>query len=114
MSSHVKEPDITADAIAVSVEDLNVAEAAAVYREQGCLVVRGLMKPYIEAMAADIGATVRQSIDMLDRAERKPEGWVSPNGSLFIPAPDGYGRDKQIMTVGISYLTSAAFLRAGL
>ncbi len=114
MSQMVKVPDITADDISLSVEDLNVAEAAAVYREQGCLVVRGLMKPYIEEMAADIAATVRQSIEMLDRAERRPEGWVSPNGSLFIPAPEGYSRDKQIMTVGISYVTSAAFLRAAM
>ena len=114
MSAFVMEPKITADEISVSVEDLDVARAAAVYGEHGCLVVRGLMKPYIEEMAADIGATVRQSIEMLGRAERKPEGWVSPNGSLFIPAPDGYSRDKQIMTVGISYTTSAAFLRAAM
>ena len=114
MSSMVKQPQISADEISVSAEDLDVAKATAVYREQGCLVVRGLMKPYIEGMAADIDATVRQSIEMLDQAERKPEGWVSPNGSLFIPAPDGYRRDKQIMTVGISYTTSAAFLRAAM
>ena len=114
MSAFLMEPKITADEISVPVEDLDAAEAAEVYREHGCLVVRGLMKPYIEEMAADIGATVRQSIEMLDRAERKPEGWVSPNGSLFIPAPDGYGRDKQIMTVGISYTTSAAFLSAAM
>ena len=37
-----------------------------------------------------------------------------PNGSLFISAPEGYERDKQIMTVGINYMTSAAFLRAAI
>ena len=98
----------------MSVKNLNVAEAAAIYRQHGCLVVRGLMKPYIADLAADIAATVEQSIAMLDRAEKKPEGWVSPNGSLFIPAPEGYSREKQIMTVGISYSTSAAFLRAAM
>ena len=108
----VKEPEISAKEISVCIEDLNVAEAAAIYLQHGCLVVRGLMKPYIAEMAADIAATVGQSIELLDQAERKPEGWVSPNGSLFIPAPEGYKRDKQIMTVGISYFTSAAFLRA--
>ena len=112
MKHKVMEPDITADEISVSIEDLNIIEAAAIYRQQGCLVVRGLMKPYIADMAADIAATVRQSIALLDRAEKRPEGWVSPNGSLFIPAPNGYKRDRQIMTVGISYFTSAAFLRA--
>ncbi len=112
MKHKVMEPDITADEISVSIEDLNITEAAAIYLQHGCLVVRGLMKPHIAGMAADIAATVRQSIELLDQAERKPEGWVSPNGSLFIPAPAGYRRDKQIMTVGINYLTSAAFLRA--
>lgn len=112
MGSSVKETNLTADEISVSVGELDVAEAAVIYREHGCLVVRGLMKPYIEEMAADIAATVQQSVALLDRAERRPEGWVSPNGSLFIPAPEGYDRDKQIMTVGISYFTSAAFLRA--
>ena len=112
MKHKVMEPDIAADEISVSIEDLNITEAAAIYRQQGCLVVRGLMKPYIAGMAADIAATVRQSIALLDRAEKRPEGWVSPNGSLFIPAPNGYKRDRQIMTVGISYFTSAAFLRA--
>ncbi len=114
MQSSVKETKFSTEEISVSVEDLDVAEAAAIYKEHGCLVVRALMKPYIEEMAADISATVRQSVEMLDRAERKPEGWVSPNGSLFIPAPEGYDRDKQIMTVGISYFTSAAFLRAAM
>ncbi len=114
MKQSVMDPGIEAGLISLSVEDLDVAEAAAIYRQYGCLVVRGLMKPYVEDMAADIAATVEQSIALLDQAEKKPEGWVSPNGSLFIPAPEGYSRDKQIMTVGISYLTSAAFLRSAL
>lgn len=104
----------TAEELSVSSDDLNLARAAAIYRRHGCLVVRGLMKPYIAEMARDIAATVQQSIALLDRAERRAEGWVSPNGSLFIPAPAGYRRDKQIMTVGVSYVTSAAFLRAAL
>ena len=112
MKLKMKEQEVSADDISVTVEELNVAEAAATYLQHGCLVVRGLMKPYIADMAADIAATVGQSIELLDQAERRPEGWVSANGSLFIPAPEGYDRDKQIMTVGISYFTSAAFLRA--
>ncbi len=114
MKQSVMDPGIEAGLISLSVEDLDVAEAAAIYRQYGCLVVRGLMRPYVEDMAADIAATVEQSIALLDQAEKRPEGWVSPNGSLFIPAPEGYSRDKQIMTVGISYLTSAAFLRSAL
>ena len=114
MTTHATQPQITADEISVSVEKLDVAQAAATYRQHGCLVVRGLMKQYIAEMAEDIAVTVQQSMATLDQAERRPEGWVAPNGSLFIPAPAGYGRDKQIMTVGISYFTSAAFLRAAM
>ena len=114
MNTHATQPQITADEISVSVEKLDVAQAAATYRQHGCLVVRGLMKQYIAEMAEDIAVTVQQSMATLDQAERRPEGWVAPNGSLFIPAPAGYGRDKQIMTVGISYFTSAAFLRAAM
>ena len=114
MATQVLEPQITAEELSVSIDDLNIAQAASIYRQLGCLVVRGLMKPYIADMARDIDATVQQSIALLNKAERRPEGWVSPNGSLFIPAPEGYQREKQIMTVGINYLTSAAFLRAAM
>ena len=114
MATQVLEPQITAEELSVSIDDLNIAQAASIYRQLGCLVVRGLMKPYIADMARDIDATVQQSIALLNKAERRPEGWVSPNGSLFIPAPEGYQREKQIMTLGINYLTSAAFLRAAM
>ena len=112
--SQLAEAQISVEELSVSIADLDIARAAAIYRQHGCLVVRGLMKPYVAEMARDIAATVEQSIAMLDKAKRRPEGWVSPNGSLFIPAPEGYGRDKQIMTVGINYGTSAAFLRAAM
>lgn len=105
---------VTAEQISVAADDLDPAAAAAIYREHGCLVARGLMKPYAAELERDIAAAVEQSIALLDRAERRAEGWVTPNGSLFIPAPAGYHRDRQIMTVGISHLTSAAFLRAAM
>jgi phytanoyl-CoA hydroxylase len=82
------------------------------YREQGCLVVRGLMKPYIAELQRDIEATAAQSLSMLDRAEKITEGWKTPDGTLFLPAPPGYPRDKQIMVLAISYYTSAAFFRS--
>ncbi len=112
MESRLLEPQVTVEELSMTTENLEFDRAAAIYREHGCLVVRGLMQPYIAEMAQDIAATVDQAVALLDQAERRPEGWVSPNGSLFIPAPQGYKRDKQIMTVGISYQTSAAFLRA--
>ena len=108
------EPQVTLDEISVSVDTLDIKQAAAIYKQHGCLLVRGLMRPYVSEMAQDIAETVRQSVEMLDKVEQIPEGWKSPNGSLFIPAPKDYKRDKQIMTVGISYYTSAAFLRSAM
>ena len=108
------EPQVTADEISVAVEALDIKRAETIYREHGCLVVRGLLKQYVAAMARDIAATVQQSLEMIDRAQAIPEGWTTPNGSLLIPAPAGYKRDRQIMTVGISYYTSAAFLQAAM
>lgn len=107
-------PQVRVEDISLSVENLDVEKAAAIYKEHGCLVVRGLMKPYIDEMARDIQETVAQSLALADEARQVPEGWVTPNGSLLIPAPAGYQRDKQIMTVGVNYFTSAAFLQAAM
>jgi phytanoyl-CoA hydroxylase len=106
---------------AVSVQDLEVfadrldpAQAAAIYREHGCLVARGLMTPYVEAIRRDVEATAAQSLALLDRAERIPEGWRTPDGTLFLPAPPGYARDKQIMVLAVGYQTSAASFQSAL
>ena len=104
--------NVTVADIEVFAEDLDVAKAAATYKEQGCLVVRGLMKPYLEAINRDIETAARESIALLNEARQVPEGWVTPNGTLFLPAPANFGRDKQIMVLAVSYFTSAAFLQS--
>jgi len=96
----------------VFADRLDVAQAAAVYKEHGCLVARGLMKPYLAEIQRDIEATAASAIRLLDRAERIPEGWRTPDGTLFLPAPPGYARDKQIMVLSVSYFTSAVFFRS--
>ena len=98
----------------VFADDLDTARAAAIYRERGCLVVRGLVKPYVEAIRRDIEASARQALSLLERAKQIVEGWTTPDGTLFIPAPAGYGRDKQIMVLAINYMTSGAFFQAAL
>jgi phytanoyl-CoA hydroxylase len=108
----IKEPTVTVEQIEVFADDLDVRKAAAIYKEHGCLVVRGLMKPYLDELHRDIEATARQSIALLDQAKEVREGWVTPNGTLFLPAPPNYPRDKQIMVLAISYHTSGAFFRA--
>ena len=107
-----QEPKITVEAIEISVDALDVQKAADIFEEHGCLVVRGLMKPYIDAIHQDIEAAAAESLSLLNEAEQIVEGWRTPNGTLFIPAPSGYGRDKQIMVLAVNYQTSAAFFQS--
>lgn len=93
-------------------DNLNLERAVERYRKHGCLVVRGLMKPYFEAIARDVDLIFRESLELLNRAEKVPEGWKTPNGALFLPAPAHFDRDKQIMILPCSYQTSAAFFRS--
>jgi ectoine hydroxylase-related dioxygenase (phytanoyl-CoA dioxygenase family) len=108
----VTEPTVTVEQLEVFADHLDVRKAAAIYQEHGCLVARGLMKPYLAELQRDIEATARQSLSLLDQAREVREGWVTPNGTLFLPAPAHYSRDKQIMVLAVSYQTSAAFFRS--
>jgi len=103
---------VTVQDLEVCSESLDVSHAAAIYQEHGCLVVRGLMKPYIDAIARDIEATAAGSIALLPEAKQVTEGWVTPDGTLFLPAPPNFTRDKQIMVLGVGYFTSAAFFHS--
>ena len=105
---------VTVQDLEVFAEKLDVNKAAEIYREHGALVVRGLMKPYVEAIRADIEHAAAQAITLLDKAEKRPEGWVTPDGTLWLPAPKNFSRDKQIMVLGCGYTTSAAFFRSAL
>src|SRR5579871_2839794 len=106
------EAAVRVEDIEVFADDLDVQRAAAIYKEQGCLVVRGLMKAYLPEVQRDIEAAAVQSLALLDQARQVPEGWVTPNGTLFLPAPPNYPRDKQIMVLAVNYYTSAAFFRS--
>lgn len=107
-----QEPKVTIKDIEMSMEALDVQKATAIFEEHGCLVVRGLMTPYIKAIHQDIEAAAAESLSLLDEAEQIVEGWRTPNGTLFIPAPSGYTRDKQIMVLSVNYQTSAAFFQS--
>ena len=102
----------TIEDIEMSVDGLDAEKASNIFDEHGCLVVRGLMKPYIERIHQDIEAAATESLALLDEAQQIVEGWRTPNGTLFIPAPAGYDRDKQIMVLAVHYQTSAAFFQS--
>ena len=107
-----QEAQITVENIEMSVDALDAEKAASIFDEHGCLVVRGLMKPYIAALHKDIEAAAAESLALLDKAQQIVEGWRTPNGTLFLPAPSGYERDKQIMVLAVNYQTSAAFFQS--
>ena len=106
------EPKVTVEDIEMSVDALDVKKAADIFEEHGCLVIRGLMAPYIKAIHQDIEAAAAESLSLLDEAEQIVEGWRTPNGTLFIPAPSGCTRDQQIMVLAVNYQTSAAFFQS--
>jgi hypothetical protein len=108
----ITEQTVTVGQIEVFADRLVPQRAADIYREHGCLVVRGLMKPYLAELQRDVEASAAQALSLLDQAKKVTEGWTTPDGTLFLPAPPGYPRDKQIMVLAISYYTSAAFFRS--
>jgi len=110
--STVTNEQVTVQDIEVFADDLDPQRAAAIFKEHGALVVRGLMKRYIPDMARDIEVSAAQAIANLDRANKIPEGWFTPDGTLFLPAPPNFKRAQQIMVLGVSYNTSAAFFRS--
>jgi len=104
--------------IEVRAEELGsrqgLEEAARKYLEHGCLVVRGLARRYVPALQRDIEATAANAISLLDQAKKVPEGWSTPDGTLWLPAPEGFARDKQIMVLPVNYQSSGAFLSAAI
>lgn len=107
-------PQVGIEALELQAEGLDPKRAAAIYREYGALVVRGLMAPFADAINRDVEAAARTAISLFDRAEKIREGWTTPDGTLWLPAPPGFSRDKQIMVLACGYLQSAAFLQSAM
>jgi phytanoyl-CoA hydroxylase len=108
-------PAVTVSDIELFTDNLDPKRAAAIYNEYGCLVVRGLMKPYLADITRDIAQTAGTAVSLLPLAKEVPGiGWNTPDGTLWLPAPANFTRDKQIMVLGLNYKNSAAFFRSGL
>lgn len=107
-------PAVSVEQIEVFANNLDAAHAAEIYQEYGCLVVRGLMKPYLNALQRDLEASAAQALRLLDQAKKVPEGWTTPDGTLWLPAPKSFHREQQIMVLGMRYTTSGAFLQSAL
>src|SRR5438045_51563 len=92
MPTALELPAVDVKDIEVFAADLDPQRAAKIYKEYGCLVVRGLTKAYIADIQRDCEAVAQESIAQLDRAKKIKEGWVTPNGTLFLPAPANFKR----------------------
>ena len=94
--------------------DLDPGRAAAIYAEHGCLVVRGLLRAYAAAIGVDVVRTMEQAIRLYDegRYRESKVGLSTPDGTLLIPAPDGFERDWQVMVTSCKYTTSSTFLHS--
>jgi len=107
-------PDVAVSDIEFFAEDMDLARAAAVYNELGCLVVRGLMKSHLEDMRREIDLLIEESLSQVDQAEKIELGWITPNRTLWLPAPEGFDREMQLMVLSLSYRNSSAFTRAAM
>ena len=91
--------------LSIEATDPNLLEEASKkWKKYGCFVVRGLNKRYVDSIARQVEKTVIQSI-MLEKAgmlDTIPEGWVTPDGTLFIPAAwDGtkYAKNRNSVVI---------------
>jgi ectoine hydroxylase-related dioxygenase (phytanoyl-CoA dioxygenase family) len=67
----------------------------------------------VPQLHAEIESAAKQALSLVDQAQKCPEGWHTPDGTLWLPAPKNYARDKQIMCLSVGYKNSAAmFLSA--
>ncbi|MDX1681771.1 MAG: hypothetical protein R3336_01510, partial [Phycisphaeraceae bacterium] len=107
-------PEVTIDELTFDAADLDCAAAAEVYQRFGALKIRGLQRPYLEAVRRDIDAVIEQTLELYDQARKIEEGWLTPNGALLLPAPENFERDKQLMTLPLNYRHSAAFFQSAL
>ena len=100
--------------IELQAGDLDVQRAAEIYAEHGCLVVRGLMSEYAAAIGADVVRTMEQAIRLYEagRYQESNVGLGTPDGTLLIPAPEGFERDWQVMVTSCQYTTSSTFFRS--
>ena len=105
---------VTVRDLELNAADLDLQRAADIYREHGCLVVRGLMNDHVAAVRDDILRCMDQAIAQLKRGEGEQQkvGWITPDGTLFIRAPRGFDRDWQVMVTSCRYTSSAALFRS--
>lgn len=70
-------------AVEFDAATIDLARAARVYAEVGILVVRGLLRPYMEPMLAEIREAVELAYRELPEAKMERHGLLTPSGGVF-------------------------------
>ena len=122
-------PTCAADvkAASVTLEDIELpqshkpGDARRIFQKYGVLVVRGLNRAHANVISGAAEAAFNRSLALLEsgRLERVDNeqhflGWITPDQTLFIPAPKGHVRDKQAMVLAVDYYSDAAMLAAAI
>lgn len=91
-------PKVSLEELTLQVDDLDLkTKAAKLFEDYGCVVVHGLNNKYVNAIGSQVTRMVEQSLlcEQAGNLSKIDEGWVAPNGTLFIPAAwDGTALEK--------------------
>jgi hypothetical protein len=108
-------PKVTLAELTLKVEDPELkSKAAKLFEQYGCFVVQGLNNKYVGDSAAQVKRMVEQSLlcDQAGNLDKIDEGWVAPNGTLFIPAAwDGTVLEKNREGVAIDQVRTSDFAK---
>jgi len=105
---------VAVEDISVDADNLNIEQAAAIYEEHGCLIVRGMMRGYVHQVREEVEHRYQVALANYDNATKVREGWTTPDGTLWLPAPEGFDRERQVMCLNLSYKNSGSFFMSGL
>ena len=70
-------------AVEFDAATIDLARAARVYADVGMIVVRGLLRPYMEPMLAEIRQAVELAYRELPEAKMERHGLLTPSGGVF-------------------------------
>lgn len=91
-------PNVTLAELTLKADDADLTKKARdLFEKYGCFVVHGLNTKYVKTIESEVSAMVEQSLlcEKAGKLEKIEEGWVAPNGTLFIPSAwDGTALEK--------------------
>jgi hypothetical protein len=109
----------TIAALEVTAPDLDLEEARRIFERFGVLIVRSLHSTHVPHMLKASESAYAQAVELLNaghtsvvKNDDHVVGWVTPDQTLFTPAPEGHERAKQTMILGLDYFSDATMLSA--